>query len=368
MKKLGKTAKKTGVFLVVLLLISFVAVGAVFAGGQGETGDKDASTKDSETESSMEKESTELEPLEIRLLAWSSLPGIKKSQQQMIWALIDNIEEESDGKITFNFLGATEIVGIFDQGDALAAGTVCDALMTAGSFAAKTDPDLLSIALAERNMKEKRESGYWDLINDAIAASNIFYLTDCDSSGFDNWNTIWMNVPIESLEDLDGKRMIVTPSQGPAVKNYGATTMSMGPSEYYTAMERGLADGYVYPLEEAWFLRSLDEVTEYVITPGFSGTTASLFFNLDFWKDMSEAQRDLIMRVTKETEEEWIPKWENIYENVYLEKILSSGVKQIELSEEEHAEMEKMYYDAQWADIIKQSPEWGPKLRKLAGT
>jgi TRAP-type C4-dicarboxylate transport system substrate-binding protein len=351
---------KKGVLAVVFILVGLIAIGTVFSGGQSDTGGQDMSTS--------EPEPATVEPLEIRLVAWSSLPGIKESQQRMIWELIENIEEASEGKITFNFLGGGEIIGIFDQGDALAAGGVCDALMTAGSFVAKTDPDLLTIALSERNIKEKRESGYWDMINDAIAESNIFYLTDCDASGFDNWNTIWLNEPIESLEDLDGLRMIVTPSQGPAVTNYGATTLSMGPADYYTAMERGLADGYVYPMEEAWFIRSLDEVTKYVVTPGFSSTTASLFFNLDFWNNMSEAQRSLIMRVTEETEEEWIPKWTEIYENVYLKKILSSGIEQIELSEEEHAEMERLYYDAQWADIIEQSPVWGPKLRALAGT
>jgi len=315
-----------------------------------------------------------IERTTFKVLAWSSLPSVMEAQQPAAWDLFSKIEEESGGKITFEFVGGTEIYPLFEQGEALVAGTICDVLMSGGGFIASTSPGLLAVANSVGTQAEKRANGFVDLVNEIVAEDGVFWLTELDPSGYDDWNMIFLNEPITTLDDLEGLIIAVAgPQQFHVINHFGGVGTFMGPAGFYTAMERGTVDGYVYPLlSTAWFGRGLEEVTEFFVTPGFSGSGVGIFFNLDVWESLPQDSRDLIMEMTLEMEEEWTPRWLATYER-YMAQFRMAGIGELRLSAADHAALEAVNYDLEWDAIFEMlQDDWSltilQELRELAGT
>ena len=66
----------------------------------------------------------------------------------------------------------------------------------------------------------------------------------------------------------------------------GATVMQTAPGEVYTALERGVVDGYGWPIGGIFDL-NWQEKTKYRVDPGFYDAEVSLIVNLDAWKKLS---------------------------------------------------------------------------------
>lgn len=305
-------------------------------------------------------------------MAWSSVPGVMDTQQPAAWDLFAKITAKSDGQITFRFVGGTEVYPLFEQGEALVAGTIADVLMTAGGFIASTAPELMALGASVGTLAEKRASGFLDLVNEAMVAEDrgIFWLTSLDASAYDDWNMLFLNKPIENLEDIEGLLIVAaSATQVPMIETYGGTVTLMGPGGFYTAMERGTADGYIYPiLAPAWFVRGLDEVTSYFVTPGFASSAGvGIYFNQDRWDGLPQASRDLILETAIEVEEEWTPRWV-VTNQRYINMFRMAGLGELALSAADHAAMEEIYHEAMWDAIEAATPNWADQLRALAGT
>ena len=58
---------------------------------------------------------------------------------------------------------------------------------------------------------------------------------------------LFLNKPIKTVADLKGMKIRVSPTNVPFMKAVGANPVQMPPSDVYTAMERGVVDGYILP-------------------------------------------------------------------------------------------------------------------------
>jgi len=63
----------------------------------------------------------------------------------------------------------------------------------------------------------------------------------------------------------------------------------------YTALERGVIDGYGWPIH-ALFDLNWQEKTKFRVDPGFYNAEVSLVVNLDKWKSLAPAARDFLTR------------------------------------------------------------------------
>src|SRR5260221_229853 len=74
-----------------------------------------------------------------------------------------------------------------------------------------------------------------------------------------------------------------------------AQVMTTAPGEVYTALERGVIDGYGWPIH-ALFDLNWQEKTKYRVDPGFYNAEVALIMNLDKYKSLTAAQRDYLER------------------------------------------------------------------------
>jgi len=73
------------------------------------------------------------------------------------------------------------------------------------------------------------------------------------------------------------------------------------PGEVYTALERGVVDGYGWPITGVFDL-GWQEKTKYRVDPGFYSAEVSILVNKSAWDKLSEAQRKVLRKAGEQAE------------------------------------------------------------------
>jgi TRAP-type C4-dicarboxylate transport system substrate-binding protein len=140
--------------------------------------------------------------------------------------------------------------------------------------------------------------------------------------------------------------------------------ITTSPGEAYTALERGIVDGYGWPL---WGIQDWgwDKVTKYRVDPGFYSVDLSTLVNLDVWKKLTPEQQEVLTATAKHMEDDYVPKI--VAETNAAQKKIQAdaGIQVVELT---GADLKKYQDAAQasgWAVVLKLEPELGPKIRDL---
>jgi len=161
---------------------------------------------------------------------------------------------------------------------------------------------------------------------------------------------------------LSGLKIRVTPVYRDFFQSLGATVVQTAPGEVYTALERGVVDGYGWPIQGIFDL-GWHEKTKYRVDPGFYNAEVSVLVNLDTWKKLDAAQKDVLNRNAI-----WLEglAQENAARNVAeAKRQVDAGLEVIAFTGEVGKQYLAKAYEVSWASIIAQSPEHGPKLKAL---
>jgi TRAP-type transport system periplasmic protein len=268
------------------------------------------------------------------------------------------LNAEGKGSVQLNFIGGPKAIPPFEGGNAVRTGVV-DVALTTGAFYTNIMPEADALKLTEKPATELRKNGGHELINKIWnEKANMVYLARMvDYTPFHLYLTKKIDKP-----DLSGLKIRITPVYRDFFQALGATIVQTAPGEVYTALERGVVDGYGWPIHGIFDLK-WDEKTRVRVDPGFYSAEVSLVMNLDKWKALTPAQRDLLARhaVAFEAQNDFWKK----YNEEETQRQAKAGIQTIKFD----AAASKQYYDkayeAGWASIIKASPTYGPQMRKL---
>ena len=220
-------------------------------------------------------------------------------------------------------------------------------------------PEADAWKLTERPMAELRKNGGFDymqkIYNEKMNAH--FLARTVDNNPFH----LYLNKPITG-PDLTGLKLRITPVYRDFFQAQGATVIQTAPGEVYTALERGVVDGYGWPitgiLDLGWH-----EKTKYRVDPGFYSAEVSILVNKRKWDGLTPEQRAILTKAGEEIE---AADAEVVKENEdEAEKQKKAGMQVINLTGAAGEDWRKKAYEAGWAGVIKQSPEHGPKLKEL---
>jgi len=138
--------------------------------------------------------------------------------------------------------------------------------------------------------------------------------------------------------------------------------VQVAPGEVYTALDRGVVDGYGWPLIGIFDL-GWQERTKYRLDPGFYNIELSVIFNYRSWQKLSPQQRQFL-----EKQREWLEGLNAAYpaDGVAEDKRQrAAGIEVIRLEGAQAKLLLDTAYEQGWAGVIKASPVHGPKLRQM---
>ena len=272
---------------------------------------------------------------------------------------IARVNQDGKGVIQINYIGGPKAMPPFEVGNALKGGVV-DIANSTGAFYTNVMPEADAWKLTERPMSELRTNGGYDAMAGIYAQkmNAIFLARLVDNNPFH----LYLNKPITS-PDLTGLKLRITPVYRDFFQALGATVVQTAPGEVYTALERGVVDGYGWPITGVFDL-GWNEKTKFRVDPGFYTAEVSVLVNKASWERLTDAQRNVLRTAAAAGEAEAVAEFaaENAKET---QRQATAGIQTIRLDGAAAETYHAKAYQAGWDGIIRQSPQTGPKLKEL---
>jgi TRAP-type C4-dicarboxylate transport system substrate-binding protein len=273
---------------------------------------------------------------------------------------VEKVNRDGKGVVQINYIGGPRAMPPFEVGNAVRTRVVDMANVT-GAFYSNLIPESDAFKLLGKPMSEQRRNGTWDYLNQLHNQKlNAWYL----ARQFHNVPFhLYLNKKLDKL-DFTGLKIRVTPVYRDVVQALGGAPINTAPGEVYTALERGVVDGYGWPVSGIFDL-GWDKVTKYRMEPGFYSVEVNVLVNLDAWKALTDAQRKVLSDAALwleglDAENEAVNKAE-------VERQAKAGIEPIDFGPAESKRFLTTADNVAWETVVKRSPEIGAKLRQLAG-
>jgi len=272
---------------------------------------------------------------------------------------IEKFNADNKGIAQISFIGGPKAIPSFETGNAVRTGVV-DLALTTGAFYTNLMPEADALKLARIPVSEQRKNGAYDYINKVWnQKANMVYLArTVEGTPFH----VYLNRRIDN-PDLSGLKIRITPVYRDFFQALGAQVVQTAPGELYTALERGVVDGYGWPITGI-FDFSWQEKTRFRVDPGFYNAEVSIVANLDAWKKLAPAQRAALGKWALWIEGQNVAFWSAEVERE-TKRQADAGIQTIRLNGADAKRFLDTAYETGWAGIIRQSPEHGPRLRAL---
>ncbi|MER5173485.1 TRAP transporter substrate-binding protein [Thioclava kandeliae] len=113
----------------------------------------------------------------------------------------------------------------------------------------------------------------------------------------------WYTFPIDSVENLKGKKIRFAGLAGEVMKKMGASVVLLAGGDIYPNLERHVIDGTEFSMPAIDEAMGFEKVAKYYYLPGWHQPAAinELIINKAKWDSMDDAQRGLIETTCRET-------------------------------------------------------------------
>ena len=277
-------------------------------------------------------------------------------QRLLPW--IQKVNAEGKGVLQINFLGGPKAIPSFEAGNAVKTGVVDMALNT-GAFYTNVMPEADFLKLTQITIAEQRKNGAFEAINKVWnEKGNTQYLARLlENQPFH----IYTNKKVDK-PDLSGQKIRITPVYRDFFQALNANVVTTPPGEVYTALERGVVDGYGWPIGGIFDL-NWNEKTKYRIDPGFYDAEVSITMHLPAYKKLTETQRNYLQKqlLALEADNTFWTRYA-IEETARQEK---AGIQTIKFDAATSKAFYNKAYDIGWAAAAKQSPDVAARFKAL---
>lgn len=271
---------------------------------------------------------------------------------------IKKVNEEGKGTVQINYIGGPKAIPTFEQANALRGGVV-DLANTTASFTASVVPEGLALNYSPLTMAQMRRNGVLDYLNKLYQEKGLYYFA---RTGEGIQYYLYANRKIDSI-DLSGVKLRGAPVYRDFFQKVGASVLQIAPGEVYTALERGVVDGYGWPLIGIFDL-GWQEKTKYRIEPGFYYIELGVVFSANTWRRLTPAQKQFLAKQAA-----WL---EGLNADMAakdapaeIKRQQAAGIQVLQLPPEQAKALVKTANEAAWNAVVSASPQHGAKLREL---
>ena len=281
---------------------------------------------------------------------------------QPLFILQKMLDERTKGQIKIQFVGGEEVVKALEQFDAVRNGVV-DIALGIASYYNGTVPEALAVQYNQKLLPaDMRKNGFYDLMRKIhLDKGNVIYLANASGNPGRAFR-IYLKKRIEKA-DFTGLKIRVSPVYTALVQGLGGTPVSMPPADVYSALERGVVDGYGWTY--AGILDySFQEVAKYAIEPPFYSLNSAIIMNRAAYDKMPAAAKAQLEEIARDFETE-VAKYYAKYIEEEDARLKAKGVEKVVLPPAEAQKYLDAAYKGGWADFLAKNPVDGPKLKAL---
>jgi len=270
---------------------------------------------------------------------------------------IEKVNAEGKGLVKIQYVGGPKSIPTFELANALRNGVV-DLANTTTSFTAPVVPEGMALNYSDMGMAELRRNGALAYLNAIFEGKGLRIFA---RTGEGVPYHIYSNKKI-TRADLTGLKLRIAPIYRDFFQKLGASVVQVAPGEVYTALDRGVVDGYGWPLIGIFDL-GWQERTKYRLDPGFYNIELSVIFNLKAWQKLTPQQRQFL-----EKQGAWLEGLNAAYPAdgaAEDKRQRAAGIEVVRLDEAQAKVLLETANEEGWAGVIRASPTHGPKLRAM---
>lgn len=304
-------------------------------------------------------------PEPVELTMWSAWPkDVLLTTDPYIDMLLEAIKEKGGAvKLSMEYIGGPEIFPNTEGLEAVSKGLV-DIGWTSPWYYRGTIPEATLMTYSQITPWEERETGAYDLLNKwHQEKSNTMLWMRQPSRGTEGSYRIYLGVE-RTEPDLTGLKLRSAGLYDYIIKPLGGSAVSVAPPEIYSAMQRGLVDGYGW---SAAGIRTykLEEVTKYLWGPLIFNSADSVIMNLDKWNSLHGEQQAFMIDLAKQMERDIDKKFVALFaEEVKL--LADLGVKEQRWDAETEKWYKQLAVDTAWEDQMEKMPEYAAEFKRLS--
>jgi TRAP-type C4-dicarboxylate transport system substrate-binding protein len=336
---MGKVSMKQWFFsFVAVIALSLLAFGCGGQGGGAQGGGEEVQT--------------------LKLVSF--LPSNHQFTRDVIPMWIERVEKETDGAVKIERIGP-EAIPVEDQFSAVRDG-VADVGFNVASFYTNQVPEGNTMYLSPYKPSDERDTEYFDYISKKHEEAGVMYLGRwLGNAPF----YFWTNERINTLDGFEGVTFRSNPTYRPILEELGAKQIDIVPGDVYTSLERGVVQGFGWPMlgarESAW-----TEVTKYIIDEPFLdlNQNAGILMNPDTFDSLPPEVQDSIRKATAEFEPEMMEHFKQETDQE-RNKAREAGVEFIELVPEDSQRFQDLWINIYWETMGNELPQQVDQLKKM---
>ncbi len=272
----------------------------------------------------------------------------------------ERVAKEYPGELEIQYAGGPEVIPNQEQVEAARMGVV-DMVFTTDGYYVSAVPEVNALSVSMLDGWEERAKGVNALLDKIHQEKvNCVYL---GRLGHNLPFTIYLTKPVKGLDDLKGLKIRCSPTLIGFLKKIGASPVVIPPPEVYTALERGVVDGFAWPagLIRDW---GWEKITKYVVQPGVYNGANVIVINKKKWDEIPGNLQKLLIQAEDDAARFAKQRAVDLIKNEE-EALKKMGIQYIQLPPAEAKKLTDAAYSALWDVIIEKSPVNGPKLKEM---
>ena len=271
---------------------------------------------------------------------------------------VKEVNEACKGELILQFTGGPEAIPGREQAQAARTGVV-DATITPANYYQALFPIGETLNVSMLTPEEERQRGYYDLLNKEYEKIGLYFLGRMVmTSGF----SFYVKDPVEKPGDLKGRKLRSSQLYFPLMKKLGITPVPVPMPEVYAALQRGIAQGFGWPLVGVVKFGWSDYI-KYCIDHQFYKSDTVFVMNLGKWNSIPPHLQETLKRVIGESDAKLLRLFQEIEKNE-RKKMLDAGMKFIKFSPDDAKWYVDTAYEVMWEKLIKKRSETA-KIRPM---
>jgi TRAP-type C4-dicarboxylate transport system substrate-binding protein len=276
-------------------------------------------------------------------------------------AWVKLINERLKGKFRINYIGGPEVIGRYEQLNAIRNGVI-DMTFSAEADFQDLVPEVGGFTLSRIGPEQERKSGFYDLEVKAHERIGVRYIGRLQYGDF----YLWFKQKPEKLADLKGLKMRTGSLYDKFMRALGMVPVNINAPETYTALEQGTVDGFGWPVFGVKRLGWARQVKYVVDLPFYGTSNVTALMNLNKWKSLSPDLQKSIIDITAEFEPKMVAYFKGQQDKEWAG--LKGLITKVKFSDAENKKYLDTAYEVEWQALAKRvSPDVLAKLRKTTG-
>jgi TRAP-type mannitol/chloroaromatic compound transport system substrate-binding protein len=290
-------------------------------------------------------------------------PGYASVQASFVEAL----ERMSNGRIKLQMHPVGALFPVQEGLEAVGAGVVEIAMMTGGYFTGKLGPIATlesGVPGAERTPIERYaffyEKGFIDIVRDAYAKHNVYYLGPHLSPQWD----IIAKKPVRTAADFKGLKIRSFGIEAKWFESMGASPVMLSGGELHTALSTGVVDAVRWGSPAVIYKLGLHEAGKYYIQPSpLPAPNNNFLINRDAWNQLAHDLKAMFEEAAKLASLDYLSRGAAL-DAMAIAQMKAAGVRVVRIPDTEWLEMEKKAR-LLWAEYANQDPNLAARAVKL---